>query len=122
MKQNLEWLRHRLRRDGLCSHAMILMAYAWIWYEPQWPYHDILVAYADFIDDAPERVQSGLCYQLLAAGREIGPEEYILALKMEAESENGILIEQGSGTCALGTDPGEPIGHARSAGHRAPDQ
>lgn len=95
------------------------MAYAWIWYEPQWPYRDILAAYADFIDDAPERVQSGLCYQLLAAGREIGPEEYILALKMEAESENGILIEQGSGACALRVDTGEPARHARSPGHRA---
>ena len=118
MKQNLEWLRHRLRRDGLYSHAMILMAYAWIWYEPQWPYHDILAAYADFIDDAPERVQSGLCYQLLAAGREIGPEEYILALKMEAESENRILIEQGSGTCVVGADTGKQTCDADGACNR----
>ena len=122
MKHRLERLGEKLRRDGLERRAFVLMAYASIWLEPEWPYREILESYSAYIGDAPERVHADLCYYLLGAGKEVGPEQYFNALKVEVESENGILIEQGSGACAFGTDPGESVGHACSTGHRAPDQ
>ena len=121
MRQKVENLCAKLRRDGVERRPFLLMAYDFIWIAPGISYRDVLEVYADYVNDAPERIHADLCYWLLAAGREIGPEQYFNALKMEVESENGISFEQRSGAGALGTDPGESAGHARSTGHRAPD-
>lgn len=93
MKRNLELLGGKLRRDGLEQRPFVLIAYASIWLEPEWSYRDILEAYADYVNDAPERIHASLCYRLLAAGREIGPEQYIERLKVEVLSENRVPIE-----------------------------
>lgn len=92
MKRNLELLGCKLRRDGLEQRPMVLIAYASIWLEPEWSYRDILEAYADYVNDAPERVQADLCYRLLATGREMGPEQYIEGLKVEVLSEDRVPI------------------------------
>ena len=122
MKHRLDRLCDKLRRDGVERRAFVLMAYASIWLEPEWSYREILESYSAYIGDAPERVHADLCYYILAAGKEVGPEQYFNALKVEVESENGISFKQGSGACAIGTDPGESAGHARSTDHRATDQ
>ena len=93
MRNNLVRLGDILRRDGLECRALVLIAYASIWFEPEWSYRDILEAYADYVNDAPERVHASLCYRLLAAGKEIGPEQYIERLKVEVLSENRVPIE-----------------------------
>lgn len=122
MRQRVDALCAKLRRDGVDRRPFVLMAYGFIWLDPGISYRDVLEVYADYVNDAPERVHADMCYWLLAAGKEIGPEQYLNTLKVEVESENGILVEQGSGACAFGTDPGESVGHACSTGHRAPDQ
>ena len=122
MRDKLEQLGKLLLRDGLERGEFMIMAYASIWLEPMWSYRDILEVYADYVNDAPERVHAALCYHLLAAGREIGPEQYFKELKMEVERENGVLIEQGSGACFGSSDTGKQTCHAGSTGHRAPDQ
>lgn len=88
MRQNLKTLGDKLRRDGLERREFLVIGYAAIWLEPEWPYRDILEVYADYVNDAPERVHADLCYHLLASGREIGPEKYIKGLKVEVMSEN----------------------------------
>ena len=93
MRNNLDRLGRLLRRDGLERREFVLMAYASIWLEPEWPYREILKAYADYVNDAPERVHASLCYHLLAVGREIGPEDYINGLKVEVNSENRVLTQ-----------------------------
>lgn len=93
MKHRLERLGEKLRRDGLERRAFVVIAYAYIWFEPRYEYRDILEAYADYVDDAPERVHADLCYHFLATGREIGPEQYFDALKVEVESEDRVLTQ-----------------------------
>lgn len=93
MRNNLARLGRLLRRDGLERQEFVLMAYASIWLEPEWSYREILDAYADYVNDAPERVHASLCCHLLAAGREMGPEAYINGLKVEVNSENRVLTQ-----------------------------
>ena len=93
MRNNLDRLGRLLRRDGLDRREFVLMAYASIWLEPEWPYREILEAYADYVNDAPERVHASLCCHLLAAGREMSPEAYINGLKVEVNSENRVLTQ-----------------------------
>lgn len=107
MRQRVENLCAKLRRDGVERRPFVLMAYDFIWIAPGISYRDVLEVYADYVNDAPERVHADLCYCLLAAGREVGPEQYFNALKMEVESENGVPTQQRSGTCALRTDTRE---------------
>lgn len=107
MRQRVESLCSKLRRDGVECRPFVLMAYDFIWIAPGISYRDVLEVYADYVNDAPERVHAELCYYLLAAGREIGPEQYFNALKMEVMSENGISSEQGSGASALSPDTGK---------------
>ena len=90
MKHNLKILGDKLRRDGLERRDFLIMAYASIWLEPEWPYRDILEVYADYVNDAPERVHAALCYHLLSVGRETGPEQYFKELKMEVEREDRV--------------------------------
>jgi hypothetical protein len=122
MRQRVDALCAKLQRDGVNRRPFVLLAYDIIWIAPGISYRDALEVYADYVNDAPERIHADLCYWLLAAGSEVGPEQYFNALKMEVESENGISFKQGSGACAIGTDSGESAGHARSTDHRAPDQ
>jgi len=115
-----ELIRKVLRRDGLDVRPFVLMAYAWIWLCPEWEYREILNVYAEYVGDAPERVQADLCYRLLAVAKEIGPEQYLAEVRNEVKRiEDGISVEQGSGTCSLGAHAGEQAGHARSSGNRA---
>lgn len=93
MKHRVKVLGEKLRRDGLERRAFVLMAYASIWLKPELPYREILAAYADYVNDAPERVHAELCYHLLAAGKEVGPEQYFEALKVEVERENRVLTQ-----------------------------
>lgn len=76
-------LRRRLQHDGLCLRPFVLIGYALTWICPERGYRDVLCGYASFVDDAPERVHAELCRCLLAAGKEIGPEEYFQRLGKE---------------------------------------
>jgi len=85
-----------LQEDGLSRGPFALMAYAWAWIVPDVSYDEILDDYAGYVGDAPERVHADLCYRLLKAGKEIGPEEYLLELirrVAEVDSCKGELIE-----------------------------
>lgn len=83
MRRESELLRRRLRQDGLCLRPFVLIGYALLWICPELGYQEVLRGYASFADDAPERVHAELCRCLLAAGKEIGPEEYFRRLRME---------------------------------------
>lgn len=91
LRHRLEILTERLRRDGLAIRPLILMAYACIWLVPERPYREILEVYADYVGSVPERVQADLCYRLLAAGLEIGPEQYIRQIAGEERDADGIF-------------------------------
>ena len=121
LNHNLKILGDKLRRDGLARRDFLLMAYDSIWIAPELPYRDILEVYADYVNDAPERVHATLCYYLLAAGREIGPEQYFKELKMEVERENRVSTQEGSGACAGCADTREPTRYAGSTGNRSQD-
>lgn len=88
MRDRIRQLGLKLRRDGLENRAVFMIAYGAIFIKPEWSYRDILNAYADYVNEPPERVHAGLCYSLLAAGEEIGPECYINELKVEVMREN----------------------------------
>lgn len=44
--------------------------------------------YSEWVDDAPERVQAAICYELLRTGREETPEHFFNRLLKEVSSEN----------------------------------
>ena len=123
MDSRYNLLRAILAHDGMDIHPFVLLGYVSIWEVPEWPYDDILHEYAEYVDDAPERVHAELCRRLLMAGKDIGPAAYLEEIRKEVERiEDRIPVEQGSGACAFGIDPRESVGHACSTGHRAPDQ
>lgn len=93
MRLKIDSLWEILTRDGLNYRPFLLMAYASIWLEPELPYQEILEAYADYVNDAPERIHAHLCYLLIKSGWEIGPETYINRLKVEENSENRVSIK-----------------------------
>lgn len=98
-------LKSKLEEHGVYCHALMLMGYSAIWIEPEWPYREILEAYADYVNDAPERVHAELCYRLLKAGYCMGPEQYINKLRKEVEAdEDGISVKQGSRPSVGGID------------------
>lgn len=76
-----------LQRDGLSDPAFVYMGYALAWVFPGLGYRDVLRTYATFEGTAPELVHSKLCRCLLAAGMEIGPEEYFRRLREEMEAD-----------------------------------
>ena len=50
-------LKSKLEEHGVYCHALMLMGYSAIWIEPEWPYREILEAYADYVNDAPEYIK-----------------------------------------------------------------
>ena len=78
-----ELMRSRLTRDGLLTRPFMLIGCAMVWRWPEGGYRRVLDAYAQFMGDAPERIHAELCRCLLAAGKEIGPEEYFGRLRKE---------------------------------------
>ena len=93
MSLELELIRNVLKLDGLCYRPFVMLAFALIWICPERGYAEVLGSYADFVGDAPERVQAELCRRLLAAGKEIGPEEYLKQVKWEVERDYRIFTE-----------------------------
>lgn len=83
MGNKLDLLRRRLRQDGLCIRAFVLIGATVVWDYPNWNYVEALRLYADYEGDAPERVHADLCRRLLAAGKEIGPEKYFAGIGEE---------------------------------------
>lgn len=83
MNREVVLLRRRLQQDGLCLRPFVLIGYVLLWDCPELGFREVLRGYASFVDDAPERVHAELCRRLLAAGKEIGPEEYFRRLKKE---------------------------------------
>lgn len=61
-----------------------------------WSYRDSLAAYADFRHEAPERMHSAMCLQLLKSGLCISPEVLLTKLEKEVEYESGIHVAEGS--------------------------
>lgn len=96
MKQRLERLCRRLQQDGVCLRPFVMIGYALLWIcLDNWTYRDVMEVYADYIDDAPERVHAELCRRLLAAGHEIRPHRYFQKIKEEfSKSDNGVSVEQ----------------------------
>lgn len=88
MGQRIDRLRAYLRLDGVDYHPFILIGFALVWGWPELGYEKVRQRYAEYIGDAPERVQAELCRRLLAAGKEIAPEEYFRILKGRIMSEN----------------------------------
>lgn len=93
MSLEIELLRNVLRLDGLDNRPFILIGFALIWISPDLGYDGVLQEYAAYTGDAPEVAHADLCRRLLAAGREIGPEEYFRAIKREVERDYRILTE-----------------------------
>lgn len=83
MRDEVKLLRQRLKKDGLDIRAFVLMGAVMVWYWPDGGYQTVLEVYADFVGDAPERVHAELCRCLLAAGKEITPEQYFGRLRRE---------------------------------------
>lgn len=89
-------LRRRLQLVGLSDRAFMFLGYTLIWVFPGMGYREALRAYAAFEDTAPELVHAELCRCLLAAGMEIGPEEYFRNLGKElAGDADGIFAGEG---------------------------
>ena len=123
MDSEYRLLRKILARDGLWNRPFLMMAYAWVWVCPEWAYPQILFAYAEYANDAPERIHADLCYYALKAGLDIGPEQYLRKIKKEVEKyENGIPAKQGSGACSVGAYAGEQAGYADSTGDGTADR
>lgn len=79
--------------------------------------------YAEWAGTAPEQVQAGLCYDTLSAGFDGMPMQILTDLVEEVrEIENGMFATAGGGSCACGTDPGEPVDYAGCTTYRASDQ
>ena len=116
-------LRAVLARDGLDIHPLVLLGYVSIWEVPGWTYDDILRVYAEYVDDAPERVHAELCRRLLMAAKDIGPAAYLAEVRKEVERiEDRIPVEQGSRVGSVGIDTGEQVGNADCTCYRAPDR
>lgn len=96
MERRLDRLRNELRNDGLDVHSFILIGYVLVWDAPELGYSRVMQEYADFVQDAPERVHADLCRRLLAAGKEIQPEKYFRLLEGRLKSEDGISVAEGS--------------------------
>ena len=83
MRFEYELIRKRLERDGLLLRPFVLIGAVMVWHWPDGGYQRCLEAYAEFAGDAPERIHAELCRCLLAAGKEVGPEEYFGRLRRE---------------------------------------
>lgn len=66
-----EWLRD----EGLCSRAAAYILYAMA--AEGLNYQTALRAYAEFINDAPERVHAQICYAILCTNYDVGPETFL---------------------------------------------
>ena len=61
----------RLRKVGLCSRAAAMVTYAMA--VEGLTYEAARDVYAEWIGEAPERLQADLCYDVLQAGHEVSP-------------------------------------------------
>ena len=97
MKQRLERLCRRLQQDGVCLRPFVMIGYALLWICPDnWTYRDVMDVYADYIDDAPERVHANLCRYILRAGFDIGPADYFTKVREEVERiEDRVSVKSG---------------------------
>ena len=95
MEQRLNRLRAHLRSDGVDVHPFILIGFVLLWDAPELGYARVVQEYADFVQDAPERVHADLCRRLLAVGKEIQPERYFRLLEGRLKPENGISAAEG---------------------------
>ena len=77
-----EWLRG----EGLQSRAAAYVLYAMA--AEGLTYQAALQAYAEFIDDAPQRVHAQICYAILCTQYECGPETFLQTFLEERDFEN----------------------------------
>ena len=78
-------------KEWLCDEKMLTRAAACILYAMAaegLSYREALLVYADYIDDAPERIHSQLCYSVLCTDYDSGPETFFQTFLEERDFEN----------------------------------
>ena len=65
-------IRAWCRGEGLASRETAFILYAMA--SERLSYNEAMRIYADWIGEAPERVHASLCYDVLRAGNDVGPE------------------------------------------------